>query len=137
MTTDSARESSWEPSGQPPQVEGDDDHPFDVIVAFASRLRAASARGVETGTLADCEEVIRARLDLAYCLVGTGWRPSQQIADGLRHDETLLAESNGAAENREAPPGSLRAVPSQHPAGSYAGRLRSLRNDCFTPSAKS
>jgi hypothetical protein len=74
------------------------EHAFDVIAAFAARFRSTSAQALRAESLNDCELVIRARLNLAYCLIESGWWPSQPVSDGLLQDELLLAEGNGSFE---------------------------------------
>ena len=73
-------------------------HGLDVIAAFAARLRAASASRQRSDALSDCEQVIRARLELARSMIESGWWPSKAVRSSLRRDELLLAEGNGAAE---------------------------------------
>ena len=105
MTIVSTASRSFLPAAHWPRGEGvGTGHAFEVIAAFAIRLRDVSTAWLRTDAMDDCEAVIRARLDLAYCMIENGWRPSQRVSDGMRQDELLLAEGNGASEKLATAP---------------------------------
>ena len=71
---------------------------YDEIAACADVYRDAM-RALDLATrLGASEDVLRARLALAACLMDAGWQPTGPILATIHRDEELLRESNGALD---------------------------------------
>jgi hypothetical protein len=71
---------------------------YDAIAERAQSYRATTEAVDLSVRLGASEDVLRARLALAECLMDVGWRPSPQILASIQRDEDLLMQSNGALE---------------------------------------
>jgi hypothetical protein len=79
---------------------------YDAIARSAGAYLLAKEAADLSVRLGASEDVLRARLALAECLMGVGWRPTADILAMIHRDEELLLQSNGALD----PP--LHAAPS-------------------------
>jgi hypothetical protein len=71
---------------------------YDAIAAAAEVYRATVAAGDLPVRLGASEDVLRARLALAECLMDVGWQPSARILAMIHKDEDLLLQSNGGLD---------------------------------------
>jgi hypothetical protein len=71
---------------------------YEEIVACADLYRDALLAADLPTRLGASEDVLRARLALAECLMNVGWQPTARILAIINRDEDLLRESNGALD---------------------------------------
>ncbi|MDT7570556.1 MAG: hypothetical protein QOE05_730 [Actinomycetota bacterium] len=74
---------------------------YDEIVACADRYRDALLAADLPTRLGASEDVLRARLALAECLMDAGWMPTARNLAAIHQDEELLLQSNGALDPSE------------------------------------
>jgi hypothetical protein len=81
------------PSGRYPHRDS-----YGEIVACADLYRDALQAADLLTRLGASEDVLRARLALAECLMNIGWQPTARLLAIIHSDEELLRESNGALD---------------------------------------
>lgn len=75
---------------------------YDEIAACAAAYQRAMADSKGAQDVAAAEAVLRARVNLAGCLVAAGWTPSPALRAQLDTDRDLLLQPSGAWETRES-----------------------------------
>ncbi|MCU1589563.1 MAG: hypothetical protein JWP11_819 [Frankiales bacterium] len=71
---------------------------YEAIVASAEAYRRATSALDLKVRLGASEDVLRARLALAECLMDIGWWPTARILAVIHRDEALLMQSNGGLD---------------------------------------
>jgi hypothetical protein len=83
---------------------------YDAIARSAGAYLLATEAADLSERLGASEDVLRARLALAECLMDVGWRPTDHILAVIHRDEELLLQSNGALDpplHVATPPGRI------------------------------
>ncbi|MGI8702181.1 MAG: hypothetical protein ACR2JU_13430 [Nocardioidaceae bacterium] len=72
---------------------------YDDIAACAAKYSRSRERiAADTDVLTEYEVVLRARVELAECLISAGWTPTPEVQQVLMLDRQILAQPSGSIE---------------------------------------